>query len=90
MRPPEQVKRELIQQWLTKAEEDFSVVEYLLSEDTAYLSAIGFHAQQAAEKFLKSLLWFGTRLSSPKPTTWMNFLTWWPPLMLPWLSLCAT
>ena len=48
MRPPEQVKRELIQQWLAKAEEDFSVGEYLLSEDTAYLSAIGFHAQQAA------------------------------------------
>jgi len=56
MRPPEQVKRELIQQWLAKAEEDFRVVEYLLSEDTAYLSAIGFHAQQAAEKYLKAFL----------------------------------
>ncbi len=59
MRPPEQVKRELIQQWLAKAGEDFSVGEYLLSEDTAYLSAIGFHAQQAAKKFLKALLvWY--------------------------------
>ena len=56
MRSPEQVKRELIQQWLAKAEDDFRVVEYLLSEDTAYLSAIGFHAQQAVEKFLKAFL----------------------------------
>lgn len=56
MRPSEQVKRELIQQWLAKAEEDFRVVEYLLTDDTAYLSAIGFHAQQAAEKYLKAFL----------------------------------
>ena len=56
MRRREQVKRELVQQWLDKAEEDFGVAKYLASKGTPYLSAIGFHAQQAAEKYLKAVL----------------------------------
>jgi len=56
MRPPEEVKRELVQQWLQKAEEDFAVARYLLESGTTYWGAIGFHAQQAAEKFLKAYL----------------------------------
>ncbi len=36
MRPPEQVKRELIQQWLAKAEEDFRVMEYLLEKGSSW------------------------------------------------------
>jgi HEPN domain-containing protein len=55
MRPPEVVKRELVQEWLAKAEEDFRVSEHLLAED-GFHTAIGFHAQQAAEKYLKALL----------------------------------
>jgi HEPN domain-containing protein len=55
MKPREVVKRELVNQWLEKAEEDLGVAEHLLSEGV-YLSAVGFHAQQAAEKFLKALL----------------------------------
>lgn len=56
MRPPEEVKRELVRNWLAMAEEDFRVAEHLHSEQTPYLRAIGFHAQQAAEKFLKAYL----------------------------------
>jgi len=56
MRPPEQVKRDLVRQWLAKADEDLAVAETLVSQDAPYLTAIGFHAQQAAEKFLKAFL----------------------------------
>lgn len=56
MRPPEEATQDLLRQWLAKAEEDFAVAEHLLSENTRYLGTIGFHAQQAAEKFLKALL----------------------------------
>jgi HEPN domain-containing protein len=56
MRPPEEIRAELVRQWLAKAEEDLGVAEYLVSENTEYFSAAGFHAQQAAEKFLKAVL----------------------------------
>ena len=56
MRPPEEVIRDLVQQWLAKAEEDYGVAEHLVSENTPYLGVVGFHAQQAAEKYLKALL----------------------------------
>ena len=56
MRPLEEVKRELVKQWLAKAEEDFAVARHLLATGTAYYGAIGFHAQQGAEKFLKAFL----------------------------------
>jgi HEPN domain-containing protein len=56
MRPPDEVRRDLVRQWLKKAEEDLAVAERLLSEKLPYLNAIGFHAQQSAEKFLKALL----------------------------------
>lgn len=56
MRPPEEATQDLLRQWLAKAEEDFAVAEHLLSENTPYLGTVGFHAQQAAEKFLKAVL----------------------------------
>lgn len=56
MRPPEEVKRELVRQWLAKADEDMGLAEHLSSEDSPFLGAIGFHAQQAAEKYLKAFL----------------------------------
>ncbi len=56
MRQPEEVKREIVRQWLNRAEEDFYVADHLFTGKTPYLRAIGFHAQQAAEKFLKALL----------------------------------
>ena len=56
MKPPEQVKRELTQQWLAKAKQDFEVAQHLVSQGADYFSAVGFHSQQAAEKYLKALL----------------------------------
>ena len=55
MRVREEVISEIVQQWLAKAEADFGLASDLLSEDR-YLSAVGFHSQQAAEKFLKAFL----------------------------------
>ena len=56
MKPREDVKRGLVVDWLEKAGEDYGVAEYLLTEQSPYLGAIGFHAQQAAEKYLKAYL----------------------------------
>jgi HEPN domain-containing protein len=56
MKPPEDVKRDLVRQWIAKAEQDFGLVKYLVSEKTPYLEAVGFHSQQAAEKYLKAYL----------------------------------
>jgi len=56
MKPPDEIRRNLVGQWLKKAEEDFGVAELLLFEKAPYLSAAGFHLQQAAEKYLKALL----------------------------------
>ena len=56
MRPPEAVKRDLVRQWLAKAEEDFGVAEHLIFQESSFFTTVGFHAQQAAEKYLKAFL----------------------------------
>jgi HEPN domain-containing protein len=56
MKSPDEVLRDLVRQWLAKADEDFGVAELLLTEETPYLATAGFHLQQAAEKYLKALL----------------------------------
>lgn len=56
MKPHDEVKADLVRQWITKAEDDFLVAEHLLEVGSFSLSAVGFHAQQAAEKFLKAYL----------------------------------
>lgn len=56
MKPPSEVKAELVRQWIAKSEEDYLVAEHLLEVGTFSLSAVGFHAQQAAEKLLKAYL----------------------------------
>jgi HEPN domain-containing protein len=59
MRRPEEVKRELVQQWLAKADGDLAVAELLLSQGPGYYEALAFHCQQAGEKYLKALLtWY--------------------------------
>ena len=55
MKPPEEVKRDLVRQWLTKAENDLGVARHLAAE-SGYFTAVAFHAQQAAEKYLKAFL----------------------------------
>ena len=56
MRPPEEVKRILVNEWLAKAEEDWTAANVLLAEKVLLVATIGFHAQQAAEKYLKAFL----------------------------------
>ena len=56
MRPPEELKRDLVRQWVAKAEKDFSLARHLVDEGCFYREAICFNSQQTAEKLLKSLL----------------------------------
>ena len=59
MRPPEEVKKIIVRQWLGKADEDMKASEALLATEPPFLYPACFHAQQAAEKYLKALLtWF--------------------------------
>ena len=56
MKPPEDAKKQIVNEWLGKANADMALAEHLLSDETAFLNAITFHCQQAAEKYLKALL----------------------------------
>ncbi len=56
MKPPEEMKRELVKQWLTKAEQDLTAARILLQANPFVLCIVCFHAQQAAEKALKAYL----------------------------------
>ena len=56
MRPPDEVRRDQVRQWVAKAEQDYELLTHLLESRTAFYSAIGFHAQQCVEKFLKAFL----------------------------------
>jgi HEPN domain-containing protein len=56
MKPPEEVKRELVRQWLAKADEDLETAKFLFASERSFFPAICFHCQQAAEKYFKALL----------------------------------
>jgi HEPN domain-containing protein len=56
MKPPDEGKKELVLQWVAKASQDFDLARHLFAEEQRYLEAICFHAQQAAEKYLKAYL----------------------------------
>ena len=56
MRQREEVKKVLVQQWLDKAEQDMKAAELLQAAEPPFLYPACFHAQQAAEKYLKALL----------------------------------
>jgi HEPN domain-containing protein len=66
MRNPDQVARDFVRGWLRKADEDFHVARELMERDRVSYNPVGFHAQQAAEKYLKALL---TRLGTQPPRT---------------------
>ena len=44
--------------WIEKADEDRLVVHQLFEADSIARGTIGFHCQQAAEKYLKAFLIF--------------------------------
>ena len=50
--------KQYVLQWIEKAEEDRLVVQQLVDADSTARGAIGFHCQQAAEKFIKAYLIF--------------------------------
>ena len=55
MRPPEEEIRSLVADWIAKADLDFDTTVRLLAEER-FRDIVAFHAQQAAEKYLKALL----------------------------------
>ena len=65
MRPPEEEIRLLVYEWLKKADLDFRTV-VRLSAESEFRDIVGFHAQQAAEKYLKAVL---TRHQTEFPET---------------------
>ena len=57
MKRPEEVKIEFTHAWIRKAEGDFRTGQHLLDEGKKeYVYGVVFHAQQAAEKYLKAFL----------------------------------
>jgi len=66
MRSPEQVTWDFVQDWLSRAEENLLVARELMWRDRVSYDPVGYHAQQAAAKFLKTLL---TRHQVPFPKT---------------------
>jgi len=56
MKQPEQVLRDLVEQWLAKAEVDYRTAQRLMRDQEPIREAIAFHCQQAAEKYLKAFL----------------------------------
>ena len=56
MRSPDQAVWDFVQQWLEKARQDLLAAETLLQSGFVEGAIVGFHAQQAAEKFIKALL----------------------------------
>ena len=56
MRPPEEVKRDLVRQWLAKADADLDTAKFLFCPGKSFFPAICFHCQQAAEKYFKAFL----------------------------------
>jgi len=56
MKRRDEVKKEFVRQWLAKAEGDLRASRHLLDGGPGFAAAAAFHAQQAAEKSLKSVL----------------------------------
>ena len=50
------MKRELVRQWMGKAEQDLKAAESLLSQEQPLLYPSCFHSQQATEKYIKAYL----------------------------------
>lgn len=56
MREPEEVLRELVGQWVAKAELDYEAARRLIQDESPLREIVAFHCQQAAEKYLKAFL----------------------------------
>ena len=49
-------KRDEVRSWLVKARQDLDASTWLLESPQGLFGAVGFHCQQAAEKYLKAYL----------------------------------
>lgn len=56
MKQPDETRREFVRQWLAKADEDLALAHHIVASNAPFLNAIGFHSQQAAEKYIKAYL----------------------------------
>jgi len=56
MQARRQLKTEIVRQWLAKAEQDYRAMKLIILHEPSLSSLAAFHAQQAAEKFLKAFL----------------------------------
>ena len=56
MKPPEDVRREFVRDWIDKAGSDLGAARHLLTGVGSFPESVAFHAQQAAEKYLKAFL----------------------------------
>lgn len=56
MKPPEEVARDLVREWLARADIDYRTALRLLNDSDPIRESIAFHCQQAAEKYLKAFL----------------------------------
>lgn len=56
MKPHDDIIMTEVQGWIAKAESDFRNIELVLPAEDAPLDTVYFHAQQAAEKYIKALL----------------------------------
>lgn len=50
------VDREIINEWIAKADEDFEFAKINLEEEKPFYAQICFHFQQAVEKYLKAYI----------------------------------
>ena len=56
MKPPEEVLRDLVGQWIAKAELDYRAGERLSKDPEPIREVAAFHCQQAVEKYIKAFL----------------------------------
>ncbi|MDT8370187.1 MAG: HEPN domain-containing protein [Longimicrobiales bacterium] len=56
MKPPEEVRLDFVREWLEKAGRDLAAGGHLLTGEGGFPETVAFHAQQAAEKYLKAFL----------------------------------
>ena len=54
--PKDEVIKKLVGDWQHKADQDFAAAKALFSQETPLLYPSCFHAQQAAEKYIKAYL----------------------------------
>jgi HEPN domain-containing protein len=56
MRQPDEARKELVRQWIAKADMDMRASDLMLATEPPLTYPACFHAQQAAEKYIKAFL----------------------------------